>query len=261
MFLIMRRLPAGLIQPASKRIQQSVYVLAGCVLLFVLARFGPWTDSGSKPSNPPHTVRGSANHHPLVKAAVLSCVGSPSSKCDLYPAYWADFRICATPWNPTSDVIASYFHWVPGFVKDIPTAGRPFIIDVGANGGNMAVYAANKGFRSIAFEPVPMNVKSMTELACANDPAALDRLIVLPAAVGATTKTEGVPIFVPQDILGNNAAMSAKAASANVGGTAQSIQVPLVSVDDWMARASAAEFPASELVWFKVGVGPGRGCA
>jgi hypothetical protein len=161
-------------------------------------------------------VRGYAIHGPLVKV-VLSCANAPTDKCALYPASWDDFRMCNAlePYQRHS----SCYQWLPGFVKDIPTAGRPFIIDVGANCGTMAVYAANKGFRSIAFEPVPMNIESMTELACANDPAALDRLIVLPAAVGAKTKAEGVSIFVPRDALGNNAAMSAKAASANVGGT------------------------------------------
>jgi FkbM family methyltransferase len=131
------------------------------------------------------------------------------------------------------------------------------------------------GLRVLGFEPVPVNIASAAETACANSEMLRSRFVLIPAAVGATTLPGGIPIYVPYR--GDNAAMSSAAgtlgrdhadhyhstlaralscrvAAANVGGNTESVTVPLVAVDDWLAAEPAGRYPPESLVWLKLDV-------
>ena len=108
---------------------------------------------------------------------------------------------------------------------------RTFFLDVGANIGVTLVGAARAGRRVLAFEPAPVNQRYLNATVCLNG---FEQLVeVVPAAVGAKS---GVVRFVEHPTRGDNSAMSAATAGLNIGGETREVEVPLWSIDNYVAR-------------------------
>jgi len=167
---------------------------------------------------------------------------------------------CSEP----SAYVDTYFSWMSVFFRGMPRtplaaaappaapATREFMIDVGANYGSLAVQPAAWGFRVVAFEPVPANLAVLGATWCANGglagPLAPPRLTVVPAAVGAAPATLTIHQAFPPD----NSAMTAEAATRNVGGASTPVSVPVVALDAWLA--AHPEFDPADCVLLKVDV-------
>jgi FkbM family methyltransferase len=111
-------------------------------------------------------------------------------------------------------------------------AGAPpgaLLVDVGGNVGLAALPVAALGFRVIAFEPVPSNLRAFSLSVCFNGFA--DRVTLVGAAVAAAAGS--MDIFVPRG-RADNTALSPAAASANVGGAADAFTVPVVALDGFL---------------------------
>jgi FkbM family methyltransferase len=100
------------------------------------------------------------------------------------------------------------------------------MVDVGANVGLASMPVAAMGRGVVAFEPVPSNLRAYMLSVCVNGFA--DRVTLVGAAVGASSGV--VDIFVPRG-RADNTALGKDVSTANVGGEADSIRVPVVTLD------------------------------
>ena len=156
-----------------------------------------------------------------------------------FPPYW----IC-TP----SD--AKYLKgwgakWLPGpidtgmrfeaFASYFVEAPRDAIfLDVGGHVGVPALAVAAAGFRVISFEPTPSNLRNYKRAVCFN--GFQGRMQLVEAAVSDFDGT--TEIFVPvteQGEQGDNSALAAGAATANVGGASKGTTVRVLKLDTWVA--------------------------
>lgn len=103
------------------------------------------------------------------------------------------------------------------------------MVDVGANVGLASLPVAAMGRQVIAFEPVPRNARVLSLSVCFNDFA--DRFTLVAAAVGAARGT--ADIFVPRG-RADNTAMSESGSTANVGGAADRVAVPVIALDGFL---------------------------
>ena len=109
------------------------------------------------------------------------------------------------------------------------------ILDVGANWGQSSLPLLSRGWRLIAFEPV----KATAEHAAFNfeqNRIPQTRGVVIAAA--ASNLTGWSSVYLPgRD---DNAALSSKAATANVGGSSKEIRIRTVRLDDYLASIGDA---------------------
>lgn len=103
------------------------------------------------------------------------------------------------------------------------------MVDVGANVGLASLPVAAMGRQVIAFEPVPRNLRVLSLSVCFN--SFVDRFTLVAAAVGASRGT--ADIFVPHG-RADNTAMSESGSTANVGGAADRVAVPVVALDGYL---------------------------
>ena len=100
------------------------------------------------------------------------------------------------------------------------------MVDVGANIGLASMPVAAMGREVIAFEPVPSNQRAYMLSVCVNGFAG--HVTLVGAAVGASSGS--ADIFVPRG-RADNTALGKDVSTANVGGEADSIRVPVVTLD------------------------------
>ena len=103
------------------------------------------------------------------------------------------------------------------------------MIDIGGNVGLASLPVAAMGRQVIAFEPVPRNLRVFGLSVCFNN--FWDRVALVGAAVGAANAV--ADIFVPRG-RADNTALVEKVSTANVGGAADRISVPVVALDAWV---------------------------
>lgn len=109
------------------------------------------------------------------------------------------------------------------------------MIDVGANIGLTSLRVAALGRTVLAVEPVPSNLRALALSVCANDFEG--RFTLVAAAAGATDST--TRIYVPKG-RADNTALSECVSTANVGGTADAIDVAVVSLDSLLRTIAPA---------------------
>jgi FkbM family methyltransferase len=149
--------------------------------------------------------------------------------------------------------------WLPGpidtgmryeaFASYFADAPRDAVfLDVGGHVGVPALAAAAAGFRVISFEPTPSNLRNYKRAVCFN--GFQDRMQLVEAAVSDFDGT--TEIFVPvtdQGEQGDNSAIAAGAATANVGGTSKGTTVGVLKLDTWVAaHLSDAEVASVRLL-------------
>jgi FkbM family methyltransferase len=103
------------------------------------------------------------------------------------------------------------------------------MVDVGSNVGLASMPVAAMGRKVIAFEPVPSNQRAFMLSVCVNGFA--DRVTLVRAAVGGASGT--ADIYVPRG-RADNTAIGKGASTANVGGSADALRVPVVTLDTFL---------------------------
>jgi FkbM family methyltransferase len=122
--------------------------------------------------------------------------------------------------------MAAQYAQFPTIFREAPSDA--IMLDIGGNVGLASMPVAALGRQVMAFEPVPINLRAFKLSVCFNSFA--DRVTLVGAAVGAADTT--ADIFVPIG-RADNTAMVESVSTANVGGSAQRITVPVVALDSW----------------------------
>jgi FkbM family methyltransferase len=122
------------------------------------------------------------------------------------------------------------YQWTQAFFADYMLPSY-FMIDVGANIGITSIPVGILGHKVYAFEPVPKSYRRTMTGICWNG---LSNLVHIEhAAVGENDGNITMYESVGAD---DNSALSANAATKNVGGEVKSYSVKMISLDTWLSH-------------------------
>jgi FkbM family methyltransferase len=110
------------------------------------------------------------------------------------------------------------------------------ILDIGANVGLSVCPALSKKYRVLAFEPIPVNVELLRTNLWLNG-WDVDQVGLV--AAGVSSSSGNASIFAPIGQEDNSALASAHVATLNTGGSAASIFIDLVSIDEYFDSANS----------------------
>ena len=110
------------------------------------------------------------------------------------------------------------------------------ILDIGANTGLTVCPNLSRNYRVIAFEPIPVNLELLRTNLWLNG-WDVDQVGLV--AAGVSSSSGNATIFAPVGSEDNSALGGANVATLNVGGSAASIFIDLVSIDDYFDSANS----------------------
>ena len=154
-----------------------------------------------------------------------------------------DAHSCGAPWNyvfsfPRGERCGYGYDAVlyDSIIKASP-ATCATIIDIGANWGQSTMPLLSKGWRVIAFEPVPTTASRAAFNLAQNDIPATRGVMI---AAAASNQTGWSTIYLPTT-RDDNAALSSKSATKNVGGSTQATRIRTIRLEDYLGSILGAD--------------------
>ena len=207
--------------------QQHMAETPGCLGAWVPGCLGAWVPPPSPPPPPGQC------------ASLASSQFPPAAPSD--PSL--DAHSCREPWNyvfsfPRGERCGYGYDAVlyESIIAASPATCATFI-DIGANWGQSTMPLLSKGWRVIAFEPVPTTASNAAFNLAQNDIPAARGVVV---AAAASNQSGWSTIYLPTT-RDDNAALSSASATKNVGGSVQATRIRTIRLDDYLGSMLGAD--------------------